>query len=59
MLSLVLVYYEGCSASELIDSLKCECGHRQMFLLDALAIKVECHALNFALVLPRRHVMMF
>ena len=24
------VFYEGCSASELIDSLKCECGNRQM-----------------------------
>ena len=24
------VYYEGCSASELIDSLKCECGVSQM-----------------------------
>ena len=25
---LSLVYYEECSASELIGSLKCECGHR-------------------------------
>ena len=46
------VYYEGWSASELIDRLKCECGHiGRCVLLDTLAIKVECHALNFALVL--------
>ena len=28
------VYYERCSASELIDSLKCECGLTQMCFIE-------------------------
>ena len=43
------VYYEGCSASELIDSLKCECGLTQMcFIEDTVKMFTGMYWDNYA-----------